>query len=141
MRFLRSILSCILALIERNELEESENLSEMSVSRRCKVSTHCEFCKLNIQLAVSSLWKRSCRYPVFRGIAIIWIHLSMCLECCKGCLQQVVCLKKLYLLILSFLSPFGQFGLMSDDLQKVVNGNLLKYLHHFCISDDQGFSL
>jgi hypothetical protein len=41
----------ILALIERNKLEESENLSEMSVSRRCKVSTHCEFCKLKIQLA------------------------------------------------------------------------------------------
>jgi hypothetical protein len=45
----------ILALIERNELEESENLSEMSVSRRCKGSTHCEFCKLKIQLAVNSL--------------------------------------------------------------------------------------
>jgi hypothetical protein len=44
------------------------------------------------------------------------------------------------LLILSFLSPSGQFGLMSDDLPKIVNGNFLKHLHHFCISDDQGFS-
>jgi hypothetical protein len=32
------------------------------------------------------------------------------------------------------------FGLMSDDLPKIVNGNFLKHLHHFCISDDQGFS-
>ena len=45
----------ILALIERNKLEESENMSEMSVSRRCKGSKHCEFCKLKIQLAVNSL--------------------------------------------------------------------------------------
>ena len=45
----------ILALIDRSKLEESENLSEMSVSRRCKGSTHCEFCKLKIQLAVNSL--------------------------------------------------------------------------------------
>jgi hypothetical protein len=29
---------------------------------------------------------------------------------------------------------------MSDDLPKIVNGNFLKHLHHFCISDDQGFS-
>jgi hypothetical protein len=43
-------------------------------------------------------------------------------------------------IILSFLSPSGQFGLMSDDLPKVVNGNFLKHLHHFCILDDQGFS-
>jgi hypothetical protein len=42
--------------------------------------------------------------------------------------------------VLSFLSPSGQFGLMSDDLPKIVNGNFLKHLHHFCISDDQGFS-
>jgi hypothetical protein len=45
------------------------------------------------------------------------------------------------LLILSFLSPSGKFGLMSDDLPKIVNGNFLKHLHHFCISDDQGFLL
>jgi hypothetical protein len=32
------------------------------------------------------------------------------------------------------------FGLMSDDLPKVVNGNFLKHLHHLCILDDQGFS-
>jgi hypothetical protein len=42
-------------LTMQHELEESENLSEMSVSRRCKGSTHCEFCKLKIQLAVNSL--------------------------------------------------------------------------------------
>jgi hypothetical protein len=41
---------------------------------------------------------------------------------------------------LFFLSPSGQFGLMSDDLPKIVNGNFLKHLHHFCKSDDQGFS-
>jgi hypothetical protein len=29
---------------------------------------------------------------------------------------------------------------MSDVLPKIVNGNFLKHLHHFCISDDQGFS-
>jgi hypothetical protein len=29
------------------------------------------------------------------------------------------------LLILSFLSPSGQFGLMSDVLPKIVNGNFL----------------
>jgi hypothetical protein len=46
----------------------------------------------------------------------------------------------IYLLILRFLSPSGQFGLMSDDLPKVENGNFLKHLHHFCISDDQGFA-
>jgi hypothetical protein len=70
----------------------------------------------------------------------------MCLECCQGCLQQVVFLiyrihkKKLYFLILSFLSPSGQFGLMSDDMPKVVNSNFLRHLHHFCILDNQGFS-
>jgi hypothetical protein len=30
--------------------------------------------------------------------------------------------------------------IMSDDLPKIMNGNFLKHLHHFCISDDQGFS-
>jgi hypothetical protein len=75
----------------------------------------------------------------------------------------------LYLLILSFLSPSGQFGLMSDNfncryeifkihpflwnflfrfVDKITiimimllwNIVFLKHLHHFCISDDQGFS-
>jgi hypothetical protein len=78
----------ILALIERNELEESENLSEMPVDMRFLRSTiSCGIFYLEFPQLIR---KRSCRDPVFRGIAIIWIHLSMCLECCQGCLQQVV---------------------------------------------------